>query len=263
MQEIVSDSSRLRKRTLLCVLTVCIVLILDQWLKIWVKTSMEYGDEFKLLGLEWARIHFVENNGMAFGISLGGKAGKLFLSSFRIIAIGFLIYIIYKLARSKETWGLLFCFSLILAGAIGNILDSAFYGLLFTESYYQGGLAEFNPSKGYAPFLFGSVVDMLYFPFIDTTLPSWLGGNHFQFFRPVFNLADTAISTGVISLLLFHRDFFKSHKEESTTKSALNTTNEISSETSEPESLVSDENIKTGNESVDTTSTDTESEIKA
>jgi len=176
---------------------------------------MEYGDEIKLMGLEWARIHFVENEGMAFGISLGGKAGKLALSIFRIIAIGFLIYIIYRLIRSKERWGLLLCFSLILAGAIGNILDSAFYGILFTESYYQGGLAEYNPARGYAPLLFGRVVDMLYFPLIDTTLPSWLGGKHFQFFRPVFNIADAAISTGVISLLIFHREFFKSPKEES------------------------------------------------
>lgn len=175
---------------------------------------MEYGDEIKLMGLEWARIHFVENEGMAFGISLGGKAGKLALSVFRIIAISFLIYIIYRLIKSKERWGLLMCFSLILAGAIGNILDSAFYGLLFTESYYQGGLAEYNPSQGYAPFLFGRVVDMLYFPLIDTNLPAWLGGKHFQFFRPVFNIADAAISTGVISLLIFHREFFKSPKEE-------------------------------------------------
>ena len=214
MEELTLDPGRIRNRSILCVVTVLVILFLDQCLKIWVKTNMEYGDEIKLMGLEWARIHFVENEGMAFGISLGGKTGKLALSLFRIVAIGFLIYIIYRLIKSKERWGLLLCFSLILAGAIGNILDSAFYGLLFTESYYQGGLAEYNPSKGYAPFLFGRVVDMLYFPLIDTTLPAWLGGKQFQFFRPVFNIADAAISTGVISLLLFHRDFFKSPKED-------------------------------------------------
>jgi signal peptidase II len=190
--------------------------MLDQWLKIWVKTNMEYGAEFKILGLNWARIHFVENEGMAFGISLGGNMGKLFLSVFRILAVGFLIFIIIRLIRSKESWGLLVCFSLILAGAIGNILDSAFYGLLFTESYYQGGLAEYAPAKGYAPFLFGRVVDMLYVPLIDTRWPAWipvLGGEPLQFFRPVFNVADSAISTGVISLIVFFRSFFKSHTD--------------------------------------------------
>jgi signal peptidase II len=159
----------------------------------------------------------VENEGMAFGISLGGNTGKLLLSCFRILAVGFLIYIIYKLIRSRESTGLLVCFSLILAGAIGNILDSAFYGLIFTESYYQGGLAEYNPARGYAPFLFGRVVDMFYFPLIDTYWPDWmplLGGKPFQFFRPVFNVADAAISSGVIALLLFFRSFFKAPHEE-------------------------------------------------
>ena len=223
MTEILSNSAPvLRKRTILCILTVIIVLFLDQWLKIWVKTHLEYGSEFKILGLEWARVHFVENEGMAFGISLGGNIGKLFLSVFRILAVGFLIYIIIRLIKSKESWGLLLCFSLILAGAIGNILDSAFYGLIFTESYYQGGLAEYAPARGYAPFLFGRVVDMLYFPLIDTRWPSWvpfIGGDTFQFFRPVFNVADAAISTGVISLIVFFRSFFKSPEENTQDKS--------------------------------------------
>jgi signal peptidase II len=216
MNEITTDPIALRKRTMLCILTVLVVIILDQWLKIWVKTNMEYGSEFKILGLQWARIHFVENEGMAFGISLGGNMGKLFLSVFRILAVGFLIYILIRLIRSRENWGLLVCFSLILAGAVGNILDSAFYGLMFTESYYQGGIAEYAPHKGYAPFLFGRVVDMLYFPMIDTRWPSWMplvGGDPFQFFRPVFNVADAAISTGVISLIVFFRSFFKSSSE--------------------------------------------------
>ncbi len=212
MEEIIRDATSTRNRNLLCLFTVLIVIFLDQWLKIWVKTHMEYGAEFNIWGLDWARIHFVENEGMAFGISLGGNAGKLMLSIFRILAVGFLIYILIKLIRSKESWGLLVCFSLILAGAIGNILDSAIYGLMFTESYYQGGLAEYAPGRGYAPFLFGRVVDMFYFPMIDTRWPEWLpwlGGQPFQFFRPVFNVADTAISTGVISLIVFFRSFFK------------------------------------------------------
>lgn len=216
MTDFIRDSYSIRRRSLLCIVTVIIVIILDQWLKIWVKTNMEYGSEFKLLGLEWARIHFVENEGMAFGISLGGNVGKLMLSLFRILAVGFLIYILFKLIRSQERTGLLICFSLILAGAIGNILDSAIYGLIFTESYYQGGLAEFAPGRGYAPFLFGRVVDMFYFPMIDTRWPDWVpyfGGDSFQFFRPVFNVADTAISTGVISLIVFFRSFFKNQAE--------------------------------------------------
>lgn len=217
MEGTARSTSSIQRRSLITIITVLIVLVLDQCLKIWVKTNMEYGSEFRIMGLDWARIHFVENEGMAFGISLGGNTGKLLLSCFRILAVGFLIYIIYKLIRSRESTGLLICFSLILAGAIGNILDSAFYGLIFTESYYQGGLAQYNPAQGYAPFLFGRVVDMFYFPLIDTYWPDWVplvGGRPFQFFRPVFNVADTAISSGVIALLLFFRSFFKAPHEE-------------------------------------------------
>lgn len=256
MVETVRDESSIRRRTILCLLTVLVVLILDQWLKIWVKLNMEYGDEFKIAGLEWARIHFVENEGMAFGISIGGNTGKLLLSLFRIAAVGFLIFIIFKLIKSKETGGLLVCFSLILAGAIGNILDSAVYGLLFTESYYQGGLAQYAPGKGYAPFLFGRVVDMFYFPIIDTHWPAWVpgvGGQPFQFFRPVFNVADAAISSGVISLLLFFRSFFKNQNQpeteakisEPTTETIESTSSESVSESTVPETnLQSDENSK-------------------
>ncbi|MFZ1676556.1 MAG: lipoprotein signal peptidase [Saprospiraceae bacterium] len=202
---------------------VFLVLFIDQCIKIWVKTHMEYGEEFGILGLSWARIHFVENEGMAFGLSLGGNLGKLALSVFRLIAVGFLMYIIHNLIKVKETFGVILSFSLILAGALGNILDSAVYGLIFSNTPYHGGLATMFPEGGgYAPFLFGKVVDMLYFPMIDTTFPSsfpiW-GGERFQFFRPVFNISDASISTGVISLLLFHRRIFKSkpstdlHKE--------------------------------------------------
>lgn len=195
-----------------------LVLLFDQVLKIWVKTHMNNGEEFELLGLNWARIHFVENEGMAFGLSLGGSFGKLALSIFRLVAVGFLVYIIRGLIKTKETFSVILCFSLILAGALGNIIDSAFYGLIFSATPYHGGIAEMFPEGGgYAPFLYGKVVDMLYFPIIETTLPDWFpiwGGQRFEFFRPVFNISDAAISTGVISLLLFNRRIFKSKPSE-------------------------------------------------
>lgn len=197
-----------------------LVLIVDQALKIWVKTNMEYGEDFQILGQSWALIHFVENNGMAFGMSLGGSYGKLLLSVFRVIAVGFLIYYLRMLLRSGANMGLMVSFALILAGALGNILDSAFYGLIFSESPYHGGLAEMFPEEGgYASFLHGKVVDMLYFPIINTYLPDWVpfwGGEHFLFFKPVFNIADTAISVGVFNILLFQRSFFHSEAEKET-----------------------------------------------
>lgn len=211
----------MRNPTRIVLLTIFLVLLADQTLKLWVKTNMEYGEEFLLLGQSWARIHFVENEGMAFGISFGGQTGKLILSLFRIIAVGFLGYVIYNLIKVKETKGVIISFSLIMAGAFGNIIDSAIYGIIFSQSPYHGGLATLFPEGGgYAPFLFGKVVDMLYFPIIDTVLPEWFpiwGGDRFQFFRPVFNISDAAITTGVLMLLLFHRRIFKNQPTKAET----------------------------------------------
>lgn len=195
-----------------------LVLLIDQSSKIWVKTNMEYGQEFLILGQEWARIHFVENPGMAFGISFGQELGKLLLTLFRLFAIGFIIYLIRQLIKSRAKTGILVCFALIFAGAVGNIIDSVLYGQLFSTTPYHGGVAEFLPEEGgYAGFLYGKVVDMLYFPMIRSQFPDWLpiwGGESFEFFSPVFNVADSAISVGIIALLLFYRSFFTEKKEE-------------------------------------------------
>ncbi len=208
------------KKSTSVLITILTILIIDQLVKIYVKTHIHYGDGFDMLGLSWAKIHFVENEGMAFGLSFGGITGKYILSIFRIIMVVFLFYILRNLIKHKETYGLIISFSMIIAGALGNIIDSMFYGLIFSESYFHGGLATmFPPEGGYGSFLTGKVVDMLYFPMIDTVLPEWMplwGGERFEFFRPVFNIADSAITVGVASILLFHRRFFNSEtvKEE-------------------------------------------------
>lgn len=201
------------KKTWIVGLVVFSILVVDQILKIYIKTSFEYGGGFDILGLSWAKIHFVENEGMAFGMTFGGSTGKLILSIFRLIMISVLIYLIHRIIRSEAKLSLVLSFALILTGAIGNMIDSAFYGIIFSETpMYHGGIATMFPAEGgYAPFLYGKVVDMFYFPMIDTVLPEWvpfMGGERFQFFQPVFNVADSMITIGTLSLLLFHRKFF-------------------------------------------------------
>ncbi|HMW38308.1 MAG: lipoprotein signal peptidase [Saprospiraceae bacterium] len=199
----------MKRNLLLTFGIILMVLILDQTLKIWVKTHMQQGDEFLLFGQSWARIHFIENEGMAFGLNLGGATGKLLLSTFRILAIGFLGYLLAGMIRHGERVGMVISFALILAGAIGNMIDSAFYGIIFSNSSYHGGLAElFPPEGGYAPFLMGRVVDMFYFPMVESTFPTWFpvwGGEEFEFFRHIFNVADSSIFCGIVLFFVFYR----------------------------------------------------------
>jgi signal peptidase II len=189
---------------------VFLVLILDQVLKIWIKTHMTIGQEIHVAG-NWFILHFTENEGMAFGYTFGGPSGKLILSIFRIIAVIVIAIYIHRLQKKSPHPGLIFSFSLIMAGALGNIIDSAFYGLIFNASSYHSVAALFPPGGGYGAFLHGKVVDMLYFPIIETSLPNWFpiwGGEPFTFFRPVFNIADSSITTGVVLLLIFQKKFF-------------------------------------------------------
>jgi len=194
---------------------VVLILILDQVLKIWIKTHMMIGQENRVLG-SWFIIHFTENNGMAFGMEFGGKIGKIFLSIFRIAAIIGIGWYLNKLIQQKAKSGLILSVALILAGAIGNILDSMFYGLIFNESYGQIS-SLFPPEGGYSTFLYGKVVDMLYFPIIHGQYPHWiplLGSQDFLFFRPVFNLADSSITIGVLIILIFQKKLFEVKPEQ-------------------------------------------------
>ena len=185
--------------------TVLVVLFLDQLLKIYIKTHFSYGEEHNIIG-NWFKLHFIENEGMAFGMKFGEHWGKLFLTLFRLVAVAWGFYFIQNtLIKEKYSNGLIFCASLILAGALGNSFDSVFYGKIFTESSFH--VAKWTAwGQGYTDMFHGRVVDMLYFPVLKGTYPTWLpiwGGEDFEFFRPVFNLADAAISGGVISIFVF------------------------------------------------------------
>ncbi|PWL59573.1 MAG: lipoprotein signal peptidase [Bacteroidales bacterium] len=182
------------------------VLIIDQIVKIWVKTHMYLGQEFVIT--DWFRIYFIENNGMAFGMELGSK---LFLTMFRIVAVGLLIYYICRIKnRTDIKTGYIVCCALITAGAAGNIIDSVFYGMIFNNPYPPEVAVMFPPEGGYAPVFHGRVVDMLYFPLFSFYWPDWVpfvGGDYFLFFQPIFNIADAAITVGILVLIIFYSKY--------------------------------------------------------
>lgn len=187
---------------------IIIILIIDQISKIYIKTNFKLHESVEVFS--WFHILFIENEGMAWGAKIPGSYGKIILTLFRLVAIVGIGWWLLNSFRKKEPKILLVAISLIFAGALGNIIDSVFYGVLFNDSY--GQIASFLPEDGgYAPLLKGKVVDMLYFPIYDDILPSWIpiwGGERFVFFQPVFNIADTAISTGFGILLVFHKKAF-------------------------------------------------------
>ena len=188
----------------LAVILIIAILLIDQIIKIWVKTHMELHESIRIT--DWFYIAFIENNGMAYGMQIGSK---LLLSLFRVVAIGFLGYYIWQQARKPHVrWGYIVCLSMILAGAAGNLIDCMFYGLCFDASTIGHVSQYVGFGNGYESFLMGRVVDMFYFPLIVTTYPDWFplyGGEEFIFFSPVFNFADSSISVGVVAMLLFFR----------------------------------------------------------
>jgi signal peptidase II len=210
-------------------LLVAIVIVVDQALKIWIKTSYPYGHVMDIAGQRWAQLYFIENPGMAWGMEIGGNWGKLILTLFRLVAVTFGSWYLVKIIREGYSKGFVICASLIYAGALGNLFDSLFYGLVFEESTYMHVAKFVSPGNGYGGFLHGKVVDMLYFPMIRSTFPGWmpfLGGKEFEFFSPIFNIADASISVGVLTLLAFQKRFL--HKKE--TPEPVTTEKELTTE---------------------------------
>ncbi|MCM1504837.1 MAG: lipoprotein signal peptidase [Muribaculum sp.] len=189
------------------------IIIVDQLVKIWVKTHMFIGESIHIT--DWFQIYFIENNGMAFGMEMGSK---LFLTLFRIVAVGLLIYYIYRIHnRGYIKTGYLVCIALITAGAAGNIVDSVFYGVIFNNPFPPEVAQAFPPEGGYATLFHGRVVDMLYFPLFSFYWPEWVpivGGNYFLFFQPIFNIADAAITVGILVLIIFYSKYLSMTPQE-------------------------------------------------
>ncbi len=229
---------------------ITIILLADQILKFWIKLNMSLGEEIHVFG-DWFIIHFTENKGMAFGLTFGGEFGKLALSLFRLVAIIAIGWYLTDLIKKKMPPGLIISITLIFAGALGNLIDSAFYGLIFSNSSYHTAATLFPENGGYNTFLHGMVVDMFYFPVIQGYYPEWFpfwGGNEFIFFRPVFNIADSSITTGVLLLILFQRKYFiHIHPSGNSEESEDEITSDDSVLTNQPENdtpkIIEEENI--------------------
>ena len=201
----------------IAILLICLIVFADQALKIYIKTHYHLGEWHPVIG-EWFKLYFIENEGMAYGWKFGGDWGKMALTLFRLGAVIYGVFLIKNLIKKNYSRGLLICACLIFAGALGNLIDSMFYGLIFESSSYEAmNVARIFPKQGYASFLHGNVVDMLYFPIIrNATFPAWIpvwGGESFEFFRPIFNLADASISTGIITLFIFQKSFMKKQEK--------------------------------------------------
>lgn len=188
---------------MIATIIVVAVILVDQAVKIWVKTHFYYGEEFQIA--DWFRIHFIENNGMAFGMEFGSK---IILTWFRIIAVGLFFYYLFKIRhRTDIKRGYVVCVSMITAGALGNVLDCIFYGVIFNEPFPPEVAQLFPAGGGYESLFYGRVVDMLYFPLVEWNWPAWLpmvGGEHFVFFQPIFNVADACLTVSVVTLILFY-----------------------------------------------------------
>lgn len=234
-------------RRVFVLLTIFFIIGFDQLSKVWVKLNMALGESFSVFGLDWFQINFTENPGMAFGLEFGGEYGKLFLSLFRIIVVGVMIYFLVKLIQRKASKKLLFIASLIIAGASGNIIDSMFYGVIFSDSgtFHAPDVAILFPEGGgYAPFLFGKVVDMLYFPLISGHWPTWVpyvGGDYFIFFQPIFNIADSAISIGVVLALINYRSLNRELESFQMAQQEISIQNEDSVQTKQYSSNLGEE----------------------
>ena len=192
-----------QKQARMVTLLVAALLVVDQVVKILVKTHMQIGEDIPLIG-EWCRLHFIENEGFAFGMSMGGATGKVVLTLLRLVASAAIAWLLVRLVKGGTRSSLVVSLALIFAGAVGNLVDSCFYGLIFNESYYF--VATLFPAEGgYAPLLQGKVVDMFYFPLFEFDWPTWVpivGGNHFEFFNAIFNVADSAITIGIVWLMI-------------------------------------------------------------
>jgi signal peptidase II len=206
---------------------VALIIIADQALKIWVKTTHPVGHVTNIMGFHWAQLYFIENEGMAWGWKWGGEWGKMLLTLFRLAAVIFGTWYLVRIVKNQYSRGFIICASLIYAGALGNLIDSMFYGMIFdkgmsfdpaiNELTTYAGVAHLTAHGGYQSFLHGSVVDMLYFPMVHSSFPNWVplvGGKEFEFFSPIFNIADASISIGVITLLLFQKRLVRKKQEE-------------------------------------------------